>query len=146
MVFVPPFAPFVVLAFLALGGALAVAALALIGAAVFRKTRLIPWILGFGLVVIVGYAGVLLADSTVSRERILIPGEKKYFCEIDCHLAYSVEEVEIAPTVGPPLDPLRARGRRPAVPPRTCFAPRTRSPHRGAAPPSPNPCVVYVRD
>lgn len=146
MVFVPPFAPFVVLAFLALGGVLAVTALALIGAAVFRKTRMIPWILGVGLVVVVGYAGVLLADSAVSRERILVPGEKKYFCEIDCHLAYSVESVETAPTVGPPLQPLRARGRWHVVRLRTWFDPSTISPYRGDAPLTPNPRVAYVRD
>lgn len=146
MVFVPPFAPFVVLAFLALGGALAVTALALVGAAVLRRTRLIPWILGFGLAVVVGYAGVLLADSAVSRERILVPGEKKYFCEIDCHLAYSVESVETAPAVGPPLQPLRARGRWHVVRLRTWFDPSTTSPYRGDAPLTPNPRVAYVRD
>lgn len=146
MEFVPPFAPFVVLAFLALGGVLAASALALLVAAILRKTRLIPWIAGFGVLVTVGYAGVLLADSAVSRERILVPGEKKYFCEIDCHLAYSVEEVEIAPTVGPPLDPLRARGRWHVVRLRTWFDPGTVSPYRGDSPLTPNPRVVYVRD
>ena len=80
MEYVPPFAPFVVLAFLALGGALALTALALLAAAVLRLTRFIPIVLTFGVIVIVGYAGVLLANSAVSRERILVPGEKKYFC------------------------------------------------------------------
>lgn len=146
MAYVPPLAPVVVLAFLAVGGSLVGAALALLLAAIFRKTRLIPWILGFGVVVTVGYAGVLLADSAVSRERILVPGETKYFCEIDCHLAYSVEGVETAPAIGPPLEPLRARGRWRVVRLRTWFDPSTISPHRGDAPLTPNPRVVYVRD
>jgi len=146
MEFVPPFAPLVVLAFLGLGGAVAATALALLVAAILRRVRLIPWIAGFGVVVIVGYAGVLLADSAVSRERVLVPGEKKYFCEIDCHLAYSVEGIESAPAVGPPLDPLRARGRWHVVRLRTWFDPSTTSPYRGDAPLTPNPRVVYVRD
>jgi hypothetical protein len=146
MEYVPPFAPLVVLAFLALGGSLAITALALLAAAIFRKARLIPWIVGFGAVVTVGYAGVLLADSAVSRERILVPGEKKYFCEIDCHIAYSVEGVETEPTVGPPLEPLRARGRWHVVRLRTWFDPSTTSPYRGDAPLTPNPRVAYVRD
>lgn len=146
MAYVPPLAPLVVLAFLAMGGSLVGTALALLLAAIFRKTRLIPWILGVGVVVTVGYAGVLLADSAASRERILAPGETKYFCEIDCHIAYSVEGVETAPTVGPPLEPLRARGRWHVVRLRTWFDPSTISPHRGDAPLTPNPRVVYVRD
>lgn len=146
MVYTPPFAPFVALAFLALGAAVALTALALLGAAVFRQTRLIPWIAGFGAVVVLGYAGVLLADSAVSRQRLLLPGEKKYFCELDCHLAYSVEGVEIMQDVGPALESLRARGRWHLVHLRTWFDPGTIAPWRGDAPLQPNPRKVYVRD
>ncbi len=146
MEFVPPFAPFVVLAFLALGGALGATALALLAAAILRKSRLLPWIAGFGAVVVLGYAGVLLADSLVSHERVLGHGEKKYFCEIDCHLAYSVEEVETAPILGPPLHPLRAKGRWLVVRLKTWFDENTISRHRGDSPLQPNPRVIYVRD
>jgi hypothetical protein len=144
--FVPPFAPFVVLAFLALGAALGVTALALLAAAILRKTRFLPWIAGFGVAVVLGYAGVLLADSAVSRERVLGPGEKKYFCEIDCHLAYSVEGIETAPAVGPPLTPLRAHDRWLIVRLKTWFDESTISRYRGDSPLDPSPRVIYVRD
>ena len=146
MVYTPPYAPLVALAFLAFGAAVGLAALALLAAAVFRRTRLIPWIAGVGLFVVLGYAAVLVVDSAVSRQRVLLPGEKKYFCELDCHLAYSVEGVEITPTVGPALEPLRARGRWRLVHLRTWFDPSTIAPWRGDAPLQPNPRKVYVRD
>lgn len=146
MEFVPPLAPWVVLAFLALGAAIGLTAFTLLLAAVFHKHRLIPWIVGFGTIVVIGYAGVLLADSAVSQERILSPGEKKYFCEIDCHLAYSVEGIETSVVVGPPLEPLRASGRWHVVRLRTWFDERTVSQRRGYSPLTPNPRVVYIRD
>jgi hypothetical protein len=143
--FVPPFAPFVVLGFLALGGILGATGLALVAAAILRKTQLLPWIAGFGVVVVLGYAGVLLADSLVSRERVLGLGERKYFCEIDCHLAYSVEEVETTQVLGPPLRPLRAKGRWLVVRLKTWFDENTISRHRGDAPLYPNPRLIYLR-
>jgi len=146
MVFVPPYAPFVVLAFLGLGAVIGLTALCLLAAAVLRRTRLIPWIAGFGVFVVLGYAGVLLVDSAVSQERILGPGDKKYFCEIDCHLAYSVEGVETTPVVGPPLDPLRAQGRWHVVRLRTWFDKATISARRGDSPLWPSPRLIYVVD
>jgi hypothetical protein len=49
-----------------------------------------------GLILLGGYGTALLAASAISREWSLPPGEEKYFCEIDCHLAYSVAGVEHA--------------------------------------------------
>src|ERR1700735_546346 len=50
------------------------------------------------LVMVYGIA--LLGASAASREWALSPGEEKYFCEIDCHLAYSVAGVQKAQTIG----------------------------------------------
>lgn len=143
---VPPNAPLVVLAFLALGGVLVVTALGLLVAAVLRQTKLLRWTAAFGVLATVAYATLLLADSAFSRERTLVPGERKYFCEIDCHLAYSVEGVDTEPAVGPPLEAVRAQGRWHVVRLRTWFDPSTISPRRGDSPLYPNPRVVYVRD
>lgn len=56
------------------------------------------------------YVAALLGVSLVSRDRLHVRGEEKYFCELDCHLAYSVADVS-APaalaTVG--LSPPRGR-------------------------------------
>src|SRR5580698_1091750 len=46
------------------------------------------------------YIGVLLGFSALSRERALVPGEEKYFCELDCHLAYSVQNVKRVKQIG----------------------------------------------
>jgi hypothetical protein len=46
------------------------------------------------------YASLLFGLSLISQERVLAPGGEKYFCEIDCHLAYSVVDVRTAKTLG----------------------------------------------
>ena len=96
MEFVPPFAPMVVLAFLGTALLLALGGAVFLYALLFKKQRLVVPI-AVALVGVAGlYAAALLASSALSRERVLHPQEKKYFCEIDCHLAYSVERVEVA--------------------------------------------------
>ena len=51
-------------------------------------------------VLVAGYGVLLLVFSLFSRERILARGEEKYFCELDCHLAYSVQKVERIKQIG----------------------------------------------
>jgi hypothetical protein len=91
-------APVAVLGFLAGMGGLAVSILALLVLAVMRNTkwvRRIVAVVGIGAIV---YFGLLFGFSEGSREATLAPGQEKYFCEIDCHLSYSVragrEEVQ----------------------------------------------------
>jgi hypothetical protein len=89
----------------------------------------------------------LLAASALSRERILGRGETKYFCEIDCHLAYSVEQVELAQEIGLPPGTVGASGHFTIVSLRTWFDETTIAPWRGREIPlSPNPRTVYVED
>ena len=40
------------------------------------------------------YFGLLLGFSASSHDRALALGQEKYFCEIDCHLAYAVVDVK----------------------------------------------------
>ena len=40
------------------------------------------------------YFGLLVGFSSVSHETELARGQEKYFCEIDCHLAYSITDVK----------------------------------------------------
>lgn len=40
------------------------------------------------------YLAALLIFSLASSERLLARGEEKHFCEIDCHLAYSISDVQ----------------------------------------------------
>ncbi|HEX9014268.1 MAG TPA: hypothetical protein VF813_12150, partial [Anaerolineaceae bacterium] len=97
-----------------------------------RRTLLI---LAGGFVV---YFLLLFAFSEASQDVTLDRGNEKYFCEIDCHLAYSVTRVE---SVGE--GPLRAL----AVTVRTRFDENTISSHRPKdAPLSPNPREVVLVD
>jgi len=43
------------------------------------------------------YAVLLFGCSIVSHEKVLARGQEKYFCEMDCHLAYSVVGVKQEP-------------------------------------------------
>jgi hypothetical protein len=40
------------------------------------------------------YLGLVLTFSVASHTRTLARGQEKYFCEIDCHLAYSITDAE----------------------------------------------------
>jgi len=51
-------------------------------------------------VLVVGYGALLLAFSLLSREQTLARRQEKYFCELDCHLAYSVQKVERTKQIG----------------------------------------------
>ena len=43
------------------------------------------------------YFSLLFGFSAASREAVLAHGQEKYFCEIDCHLAYSVLDAKTQP-------------------------------------------------
>ncbi len=94
MEFMPEHAPLAVMAFLGTAGLLALVALVLLFALWARK----KWIgIGAGAVALAllsGYLLILLGVSQTSHEKLLALGERKYFCEIDCHIAYSVSGVK----------------------------------------------------
>ncbi len=46
------------------------------------------------------YIGVLLMFSFTSNEQALARGQEKHFCELDCHLAYSIVDVTDSKTLG----------------------------------------------
>jgi hypothetical protein len=47
-----------------------------------------------GCAVVAGaYLGMLLLASALSRRKLVTVASEKYFCELDCHLAYSVKSV-----------------------------------------------------
>ena len=78
------------------------------------------------------YLGGLLAFSAASAERVLGGGEEKYFCEIDCHLAYAVVGVRKAKTLGRAPGEATAAGEFYVVNVRTRFDENTISPRRDA--------------
>ncbi len=146
MAMMPEYAPFVALAFL---GTVFLVASGVLGIVVVLFTRskfLVKWLIGFEVLLIGGYAIVLLAASFTSRQIILGLGQSKYFCEIDCHLAYSVVGVETDKTLGEGSSQITARGNFLVVAVKTWFDPATISPHRGNGQLAPNPRSVVILD
>jgi hypothetical protein len=109
------------------------------GRGIARKIALVIAIL------LVGYASVVLGASVVSREQTLGGDQEKYFCEIDCHLAYSVAGMERgAPPSGAAES--AAHGTLYTVAVRTRFDEHTISPHCGDSPLTPPPRVIAIVD
>jgi hypothetical protein len=84
-----------------------------------------------------GYVAALLLFSATSGAHDLRPGEEKYFCEIDCHLAYSVVDAAWLPSSD-------AASAREVVRLKVRFDPTTTSARRGDAPLYPNPRQARV--
>lgn len=154
---------FEVLAFLGTVGALAAAGVTVAGIYAVGEGRLarsVPIISGWlfggrGLarkvlaavaILVAGYALVLFGASVLSHEWTLAPGEEKYFCEIDCHLAYSVADTAMTKTLGSGAEQATAQGMFYIVNVRTRFDEKTISPHRGDAPLEPSPRLVTLVD
>lgn len=131
-------APVSVLAFIGAVGGIVFASLSAATAAFLGKGRLVRWIgyvAGTGIVL---YTLMLAGLSLASRDQILSRGQEKYFCEIDCHIAYSVEGVKIERGASLPRYTVRVR---------TYFDPQTISARRPrGAPLTPDPREVYLVD
>jgi hypothetical protein len=114
--FTPQYSHLVALAFL---GAGALSATGLIAA--FLKPQLAKFSLAAAGLTGGGYLLALLALSLASTDKVLLPGQLKYFCEMDCHQAYTVLAV-------------RREADRAVVTVRAWFDEKTISPQRGDAP------------
>src|SRR5882762_11832888 len=87
-------APVGVLLFLGTGFLLFVVGLAFVYSVIRKKFGLTRFSL-IGIAAIAAlYLCVLLIFSFASSDKVLARGEEKYFCEIDCHLAYSIVDVK----------------------------------------------------
>ncbi len=130
MAFMPENAPLVVLSFLGTCFMLGAAGVLLAYAWITRKPRLAGQTLAAAVVVGSAYITLLVGAALASHERTLSPGEWKYFCELDCHVAYAVESVRTAKTLGPAEHPVSAGGLFYIVRVKTWFDERTTAPWR----------------
>lgn len=89
-------APLAAMGFLAACAGTVLSVCALIAAGFAGKVKIARLTLGILAGCAAVYFGLLLSFSLASRDRVLPPGEEKYFCEIDCHLAYSMIDVKEA--------------------------------------------------
>lgn len=135
-----------VLAFLGTAAVLAACAVSWV---VLRATRRRPAarrVARSAGIVVAGYAAALALFSLTSRSVDLPVGDEKYFCGIDCHLAYSVAGAETLPPTGPASsEAARSDGTvRVVVRVRVRFDPSTISAHRGDSLLTPNPRHVAL--
>ncbi len=146
MEFMPEHAPLVVLMFLGSIFVLGAAVLAALFGAFRKHRRLELGGLAVAALLVSCYGLVLLGVSLTSHEKTLARGEWKYFCEIDCHVAYSVEDVAETKALGPETQATSANGSFFIVRLKTWFDPRTISAHRGNGSLTPNLRRVVLVD
>jgi hypothetical protein len=144
--FTPQFAPVVVLLFLGSGLLIGISFAVLLYGAVRRSEFFAKLGAGAALTVGIGYFLLLGGVSFASGEKVLPPGGQKYFCEIDCHLAYSIVSVESATALGPEMQQIAAQGKFEIVRVKTWFDERSISPQRGNGPLTPNRRRVLLVD
>ncbi len=144
--FMPHFAPIVALFFL---GTILVVGCSLLVLLVGAVRRSLPLVKTGGvatIVVALFYFLILSTASLSSREKVLPFGAWKYFCEIDCHIAYSVVEIRSAAAWGAELKQVPSRGDFVIVRLKTWFDEKSISAHRGDAPLTPNKRKAVVVD
>ena len=144
--FTPHFAPIVVLLFLGTIFLIGVCFLVLFYGAVRRSTFFTKLGGSAMLAVAAGYFILLTGVSFASSEKVLPPGGWKYFCEIDCHIAYSIAGVQTAAALGPEMQQVAAQGQFVVVRVKTWFDERSISAHRGNGPLTPNRRGVFLVD
>jgi len=137
-VYTPHFAPLVVLAFLCTAGLLILCLLTVVIGALRKSRGLVLTGLALAAAATLIYGTVLLGFSLISNDVELPPGAWKYFCEIDCHIAYAVTNVQVLGSVGPEMQPIDTPGEFVIVRLKTWFDRSTISPHRGDAPLTPS--------
>lgn len=139
-------APLGALALLGSGLLFLITAFALIYALTTRKRRLARLALVALAVVGGAYAAALLGFSLASSEQVLARGNEKHFCEIDCHLAYSVTEVRDSKTLGEGEHQISAAGIFRLVTIKTRFDQETIGRNRGDSLLYPNSRLVSISD
>ncbi len=104
--------------------------------------RWVPYPLLAIAALLAAYGLLLAAFSFTSYDRTVARGDEKYFCEMDCHIAYSVVSVQCARTIGDAT----ADGEFCVVTLRSHFDERTIAPWRGNSPLRPDAPSLTVID
>ena len=108
----------------------------------FTHRRWARYSLAALVVLLASYAGVLAFFSWASFDRTARRGDEKFYCGMDCHIAYSVQGVERRKSIGDAI----AQGEFVVVTIRSHFDERTIAPWRGNAPLRPDPPELELVD
>jgi len=139
-------APIGALALLGTGGLLFVGALALIYFLARRKTGRAKIVFAAMMVVCATYVGAILVFSFISHETLLARGQEKHFCELDCHLAYSVVNTQQVKSIATTPNQLTAQGQFTIVTLKSRFDETTTGPSRGNGQLYPNTRALTLVD
>lgn len=139
-------APLGMLALLGTAFALAIAGLIFLYTIMAQKFLGTIAVILAGAVIVAVYMGLMLVMSLTSSDQVLARGQEKHFCEIDCHLAYSIVDVRQTKTLGSPPNQISAAGLFHVIQLKTRFDENTIDPNRGNGPLTPNSRVVTVVD
>ena len=132
-------APIGALALLGTGFLLFTGALVLLQSLVARK-RMRAGMVFMAMLLLAGfYLMAMLTFSFVSHDKLLARVEEKHFCELDCHLAYSVVDAQ-------PVNPSGPDTRQTIVTIKTRFDETTIAPWRGNGLLYPNPRELALVD
>jgi hypothetical protein len=141
-----PLAPIAIMLFLGAVVALATGTIAAGIAAFNGNQRFASLTMKSLFVGVLVYAALLFGSSVMSQERVLAKDVEKHYCEIDCHIAYSVTEIHRIPTYKSRKDTLKAGGEFYIVNVKTHFDEKTIGKNRGNGPLEPGPHILTVFD
>lgn len=144
--FTPHLAPLVVLLFLGTILLIGVSLLVFLYGAIRRSAFMARLGIGAAAVVIASYCLLLTSVSFASSEQVLPAGGWKYFCEIDCHIAYSVIAAETVTVLGSKTKTVLPRGGFVLVRVKTWFDQSSISERRGNGPLKPNARKLFLVD
>ena len=115
--------------------------------AAFRKAgKVAKFAVGGVALAAIGYTVVLFGVALATSNKTLPPGDWKYFCEADCHIAYAVDSVQESLNAGPGSETDHdARAIR-RVHLKTWFDENSISPSRGNFPLTPDSRIVKLID
>jgi hypothetical protein len=142
----PRYAHLIALLFLGSGFVIFVCLLVAVVAALRKAGKVAKFAASGAALTALGYTVVLFGVALATSNKTLPPGDWKYFCEADCHIAYSVDSVQEAATLGPEAKPITTRGRFVVVRLKTWFDENSISPSRGNFPLTPDSRTVKLID
>jgi hypothetical protein len=139
-------APLGAIALLGTGMLFLIAALLLIQSLIVKRQGRAKVAVLAMLVIVGAYVGAILVFSFASTEKVLARGAEKHFCEIDCHLAYSIVKTTQSKNLGDVNNQSNARGMYTVVTIKTRFDEDTIGPQRGNGQLFPNSRVLTLVD
>ena len=142
----PRYAHLVALLFLGSGFVIFVCLLVAVFAAARKAGKVAKFAASGAALTALGYAVVLFGIALASSNKTLPPGDWKYFCESDCHIAYSIDSMQEAAMLGPETELITARGRFIVVRLKTWFDENSIAPSRGNFPLTPDSRFVKLID